>query len=108
MKVTGFIASHKDYFPVGEGWRSIVENLVREIIKIAPDTEITQIKEKFGTLRFYCWGDGGDEIDKLIEKACQESGVTCEECGTKDKVTTEGGWILTLCKKCRNARSNQK
>ena len=101
MKITEFKKRYKDYFPVGEGWRLIVENLVNEIIKIAPDTEISQIKEKFGTLRFYCSGDGGDEIGKLIEKAEQESGVTCEHCGTKEGVTTEGSWIKTLCPKCR-------
>lgn len=108
MKITEFAEHYKDgYFPVGKGWRHIVENLVKEIIKIAPNTKITQIKEKFGTLRFYCWGDGNDEIFKLIQKAVQESGETCEGCGTKKNVTTKGSWILTLCDKCRKVYNKE-
>lgn len=109
MKITEFTKHYKDgYFPVGEGWRPIVEKLVKDIMTIAPDTHISQIKEKFGTLRFYCSGDGGDDVFKLIQEAEWESGKTCERCGTKENVATEGGWILTLCKKCRKARNNEK
>jgi len=104
MKIKSFKKHYKASFPVGEGWRPIIEKLVEDIIKIAPNTEITQIKEKFGTLRFYCSGDGADDVGKLIERAEQESGVTCERCGTKDKVTTKGSWLLTLCPKCRKER----
>jgi len=104
MKITKFHSFYKDYFPVGEGWRKIVDKLVDDIIKIAPDTEITQIKEKYGTLRFYCSGDGWYNIRKLINKAEDESGKTCERCGAKENVTTKGGWILTLCDKCRSTR----
>ena len=104
MKITKFAGHYKSYFPVGNGWRPIVEKLVKDIMAIAPDTEISQIKEKFGTLRFYCSGDGGDKIYKLIEKAEQESAKTCEQCGTKENVTTKGDWILTLCKTCRNSK----
>ena len=103
MRVTEAVEHYKkhDYFPVGKGWRPFVEKLIEDIAKIAPDTEITQIKEKFGTLRFYCSGDGSDDIFELISKAEQLSGITCEECGTTENVTTEGGWIKTLCKKCK-------
>ena len=104
MKNKDFKKAYKKCFPVGEGWRPIVTKLVDDIIKIAPNTHITQIKEKFGGLRFYCDGDGGDEIYKLIEKAEQQSLLTCERCGTVNNVTTEGDWILTLCGKCRKER----
>ena len=100
MKITDFKKHYKDYFPVGEGWRGLVEKLVEDIIKIAPDVEISQIKEKFGGLRFYI-DYGTDEVFDLISKAEQESFKICEGCGTKENVTTEGGWILTLCKTCR-------
>ncbi len=107
MKINEFHKHYKDCFPVGEGWRSIVEKLVDDITKIAPETEITQIKEKFGLLRFYIGGvkhELADSIYALIERADQESGITCERCGTKDNVTTKGSWILTLCDKCRKSR----
>ena len=107
MKITEFHDHYKDYYPVGKGWKPIVDKLVDDIIKIAPDTNISQIKEKFGTLRFYCSGDGGDAIYKLIEKAEQESAKTCEMCGTKERVTTKGGWLITLCPPCRTLRSKR-
>ena len=103
MKITDFHKVYKDHFPVGEGWRPLVEKLVQDIVAIDTTVCISQIKEKFGTLRFYING-GNDAVYDLIDKAEQESGEICEECGTKEGVTTEGGWILTLCKKCRKSR----
>ena len=108
MKIKDFKKHYKDFFPVGEGWRPLVTKLAEDITKINPNVEISQIKEKFGTLRFYCDGDGGDEIGKLIERAEQESAITCETCGTKEGVTTEGSWILTLCKSCRDEYKKER
>jgi len=60
-----------------------------------PQVVITQIKEKFGTLRFYY--DGGDEqIDGMIQMAESMSAHLCEECGAPGH-TRSGGWIRTLC-----------
>lgn len=61
-----------------------------------------QIKEKFGTLRFYY--KGGDEyISGLVAMAESMSGVTCEECGTPGS-TSGPGWISTLCKEHREQK----
>ncbi len=103
MKITEFNKHYKSYFPVGEGWRPLVEKLVNNICAIDKKVEILQIKEKFGTLRFYING-GNDKIYKLIEEAEAESGKICEHCGSREDVTTEGDWILTLCNKCRQKR----
>lgn len=56
-----------------------------------------QVKEKFGTLRFYV--TGGDEyVRGLISMAESMSAVTCEECG--DVGTRRGsGWVHTYCDK---------
>ena len=54
-----------------------------------------QIKEKFGTLRFYTSG-GDDYTDGVIRMAEAMSGSTCETCGNPG--TTGGkGWIKTAC-----------
>ena len=103
MKITEFKSYYKKYFPVGEGWRPLVTKLVEDIIKIDSTIEISQIKEKFGTLRFYI-NYGNDEIFDLIEKAEQESSKICENCGTRENVTTKGSWLLTLCEKCRKEK----
>ena len=55
----------------------------------------TQIKEKFGTLRFY-YNGGDDVIDGMVRMAESMSGVTCETCG-KPGTTKGPGWIRTLC-----------
>jgi len=60
-----------------------------------PQVVATQVKEKFGTLRFYY--DGGDEyIHGLVAMAESMSAVTCEVCGTPGQVRG-GGWLRTLC-----------
>lgn len=62
-----------------------------------PDFVASQIKEKFGTLRFYY--QGGDEfIDGVISSAESASCNTCEVCGNIGKLR-EGGWMKTLCDK---------
>lgn len=40
--------------PVGDGWMPIVDKLHEDIKALDPNYSISQIKEKFGTLRFYC------------------------------------------------------
>jgi len=62
---------------------------------------VIQVKEKFGTLRFYC--PSTSAIDKYIRLAERLSAVTCEECG-KPGTPNESGWISTLCEECRTTR----
>ena len=60
-----------------------------------PQVVVAQVKEKFGTLRFYY--DGGDDvIDGMVRIAESMSGVTCEDCGDVGN-RRDGGWIRTLC-----------
>jgi hypothetical protein len=61
-----------------------------------PQVTLDQVKEKFGTLRFYYSG-GDDYIRGLVSMAESMSGVTCEECG-KPGTQSSGGWIKTVCK----------
>jgi hypothetical protein len=61
-----------------------------------PQVTLDQVKEKFGTLRFYYSG-GDDYIHGLVTMAESMSGVTCETCG-KPGTSTGGGWIKTACK----------
>jgi len=60
-----------------------------------PQVTLDQVKEKFGTLRFYYSG-GDDYIRGLVSMAESMSGVTCETCG-KPGTQTPGGWIKTVC-----------
>ena len=89
-------------FECGDGWFDLLWNLCEDIEKLNPpdDFEVHQIKEKFAGLRFYT-GAGTEEIFNRIDQAEAESYKTCETCGSKDNVTSEGRWITTLCKECR-------
>ena len=59
---------------------------------------IEQIKEKFGTLRFY-YSNGTPEIDGIVAFAEYLSSVTCEETGKRGELChNQRGWYKTLCK----------
>jgi len=75
--------------------QELIDDPLREIPEPIPQVTMDQVKEKFGTLRFYY--SGGDEyIAGLVSMAESMSGVTCEECG-KPGTQTPGGWIKTVC-----------
>jgi len=91
----------------GSGWYPILNQLfacinshLDWINKGKDDIEkvpfiLTQVKEKFGTLRFYY--DGGDEqIHGMARMAEAMSGVTCEVCGNPGKFRGRG-WYYTAC-----------
>jgi hypothetical protein len=56
---------------------------------------IVQVKEKYGTLRFYVH-NSTDRVEDLIGFAERMSGCTCEVCGKPGR-TGGNGWIRTLC-----------
>ncbi len=67
----------------------------QRVPEACPQVIATQIKEKFGTLRFYYWG--GDDYCRGIESMAESmSAVTCEVCGSPGKLR-KGGWVQTLC-----------
>jgi hypothetical protein len=67
----------------------------REVSDLVEQLTADQIKEKFGTLRFYTTG-GDDYTDGVVRMAEAMSGVTCETCG-KPGTTGGKGWIKTAC-----------
>lgn len=91
------------------GWCQLVHDLIRDLIKLGWDRNICQIKEKFGGLRFYI-NDGSKEIFDRIYKAESESGNICLSCGSKVDVSVAAnsyGWVLTLCKACRDTEEKR-
>ncbi len=92
-------------FSHADGWFNIIDQLCANIQghidwkakngHVVPQVVAEQVKEKFGTLRFYYRG-GDEAIDGMVRMAESMSGVTCEDCGAPG--TTGGqGWIKTLC-----------
>jgi hypothetical protein len=92
-------------FECGDGWFNIINQLCSNIQhridwknkkeEVVPQVVAAQVKEKFGTLRFYY--DGGDDyIHGLTSMAEAMSGVTCETCGKPGKFRGKG-WYYTAC-----------
>jgi hypothetical protein len=80
----------------------IIADDFREVPKSIPQVTLDQVKEKFGTLRFYYSG-GDDYIDGMVSLAESLTGVTCESCGNVGE-RRGGGWIHTYCTPCEEAR----
>jgi hypothetical protein len=82
--------------PWGEDRKEeILESGIKKVRPIIPQVVVEQVKEKFGTLRFYYQG-GDDEIYGMVRMAESMSGVMCEECGAPGTSNSDG-WVRTLC-----------
>lgn len=119
-------------FECGDGWFDLVYQLSNDIeaeakkLGIDPQSEAwpraLQVKEKFGTLKFYC--DAGEPtpagglepeqaggllslrpwpgiqtIRALIANAEKQSAKNCEDCGGVGKLHRDGWWRV-VCDKC--------
>jgi hypothetical protein len=80
----------------------IVASDFRKVPESIPQVTLDQVKEKFGTLRFYYSG-GDDVIDGMVRMAESMTEVTCEECGNIGE-RRGGGWIHTFCNPCEEKR----
>jgi hypothetical protein len=80
----------------------IVAGDFRTVPDSIPQVTLDQVKEKFGTLRFYYSG-GDDYIDGMVSLAESLTGVTCESCGNVGE-RRGGGWVHTYCTPCEEKR----
>jgi len=88
---------------VGDGWLPIIDRLVTNLAKIYPAFRIVQIKEKFGTLRFYIEAVPTElypQVSREIEEAELKSAEVCESCGKPGKMRDERYWMKTMCDEC--------
>lgn len=80
-----------------QDWNPLWRKTPWEIPEPIAPVSVAQVKEKFGTLRFYY--DGGDEyIRGAVTLAEFLSAHTCEVCGAKGKaVIIRSSWKKTRC-----------
>jgi len=96
------------YFECGDGWFELLLDLVRKLepLALAPEGHdvmegrpiVQQVKEKFGSLRFYI-SHGTDEMYALIHEAEHKSAETCETCGQPGEIKGKG-WLRCTCLGC--------
>tara|TARA_B100000287_G_C20477754_1_gene719885 strand:+ start:63 stop:464 length:402 start_codon:yes stop_codon:yes gene_type:complete len=97
----------------GDGWYTLIDtmcgniqNHVEYVNRSKPEEEYivceaTQVKEKWGGLRFYVQGSD-DFIDGVIKLAESMSCRICTECGNQSILQKKRGWVYTLCDNCQN------
>lgn len=90
----------------GKGWYDLLDSLCTGIEKeLDKDLDskknfyITQIKEKFGGLRFYV-SSATDRVYNFISTYEKKSYHVCEICGKKGNRCCIQNWLSTLCKEC--------
>lgn len=116
-----------------DGWYEVIRGLCRDITEAygkaglpVDIVVVDQVKEKFGTLRFYYHPEGHNpgihafdslsdgqsirvrpdasnlhkEVAEIVDKWEKESGNVCEKCGTAGKLRKDLSWVLTLCDSC--------
>jgi type IV secretion system protein VirD4 len=93
---------------VGRGWHGLLGPIFEEINLYnennkGNEIQIDQIKEKFGTLRFYV-SRCPDYIEGMISVAEEESGHICEICGARGETVNINRWYTTLCPRHRKAK----
>lgn len=88
------------------GWNNIIITCNRKLEMLDPDYRILQIKEKFGTLRYYYHTDVKihsirEAMDRYVRQAEVESSKTCEFCGKPGKlIKCKMAWMKTRCDDC--------
>ena len=110
-------------FSHGDGWYNIIDclsvtiadlmkrhpgrkHLTKEEFEETVQVRVSQVKEKFGTLRFYI-DNGSVEVYAAIAMAEAMSARTCERCGNPGQ-PRRGGWVKTLCDACDSNKNNKR
>ena len=79
---------------------SFIKREEREVPELVEQVVVTQIKEKFGTLRFYY--SGGDQYIRGLESMAESmTSRICEDCGHPGvaRSTERKRWVVVLCDK---------
>lgn len=95
---------------IGPGWEKLVTELDEKLREIDPYYTVSQIKEKYGKLRYYADPSDysrtpradQDGFFQAIWQAEQDSATICEECGAPGELGQWNGyWWLTACEEHR-------
>jgi len=93
----------------GDGWFDLLRNLCIEIVQLHErnnlpvEVGLIQIKEKYGSLRFYAGIEHqqlSDEFYAIIGKYGDISEKTCEHCGVEGKMRILHCWLRVRCNNC--------
>ena len=100
---------YTELYAFPKGWykvfgKQMLEEIRDECIKFdyLDKLRIVQIKEKYGTLRFYVSPIPADsQIYEIIHKYEEMSAHVCEHCGRPAETDWNRSWVVTWCDKCK-------
>ena len=88
----------------GPGWYPLIIELDQQLAQTDPGYTVHQVKEKFGSLRYYVEesdglsAEGQARCAALINEAEKRSASTCEICGVPGTLHANARrWFRTLC-----------
>lgn len=90
----------------GAGWYDLLADLDRTLAALHPTYTITQVKQKYGQLRYYLDPVPEhirDVMREAIHAAEAQSLTVCEDCGASGELR-HNPWIATLCITCIDRR----
>ena len=102
---------------IPRGWGDVIHEYLTQLDALVQrnhwSIHIAQVKEKFGTLRFYvdildeegfaCHEDSPGDVRqffKLVREMESATAEVCFDCGTHENVECYGGWIHYACPAC--------
>lgn len=77
------------------GWIPMLEQIFIKLIEAGWDRKVTQIKEKFGELRFY-FSPNIEGLRKIVEDLDISTKI-CYYCGKTATNDSENGWVSYRC-----------
>lgn len=88
-------------FECGDGWFTLIDAACQLIQRHVDATDArqpmaSQVKEKFGGLRFYC-RRSNDYTGAVVDLVESLSSHVCEVCGALGKTVSLFGWVHTRC-----------
>lgn len=88
-------------FCCGDGWFALIDELCARLQHMTdhegePQIVAVQVKEKFGTLRFYVRSATEAQF-KLIDEVEERSFFICEVCGAPGELLDESSWYQVRC-----------
>lgn len=100
-----------------KGWGDVIHAYLLRLDELVRRNSwtiyVAQVKEKYGTLRFYvdifdaegahCPLDSSDDVRRfyeLIREMESETGRVCCLCGTREDIRCYGGWVHYACRTC--------
>ncbi|MBY6388537.1 hypothetical protein HG717_32155 [Rhodococcus erythropolis] len=88
------------------GWYRLIIERDRRLSKVDPNYVVFRVREKFGTLGYYCAPSIEEtyEVRKQFQDAIfmarHASTTTCERCGRNGVLYQRNDWVKRLCEIC--------